>query len=313
MLGRSRPRPTDDPLTGPRLQTSFLSRLAGLFRSKSDLTTLRQLEKAGVRSVNVLDLARLEQLVGEAMETALREALSAGGSAELAAGGAQVEFLRRLGLRERLADHGRELAQQSAALSGQVAELESALERSRGELKRRRERDLAAARTRSREALDLLLRDSFAALRTETAGDREDSVRAIGRQEELLRAALLALLDETQRTAATLPEAATASGADDHDAVELDRLERRVRKLTAQRLESQELLARTQAAQTSPASTPATGRRAAAPGSDAADQSARKSLLAAIFEHNLELRRTLADHRSVPPPAPPGPSGEGTR
>ncbi|MBM4014384.1 MAG: hypothetical protein FJ293_05400 [Planctomycetes bacterium] len=276
-----------------------MSRLAGLFRSKSDLTTLRQLERAGVRSVNVLDLGRLEQLVGEAMESALREALSTGGSAELAAGGAQVEFLRRLGLHDRLADHGRELEAQSATLAGQRVELEGALRQSRAELDRRRQQEFTVARQRLQDALDALLGAAFDSLRTAASGS-ERLAAEVERQQPLLRSALLALLEQSLRTDAgeVAPAASGATAATAaHEAAERERLERRVRKLSAQLLETEELLARTRAAQAEAPGVPSVHRTPQGLAADAQDRTAKKSLLAAIFEHNLELRRTLAEPR----------------
>lgn len=279
-----------------------MTRLAGLFRSRSDLTSLKRLERDGVRSVNVLDLGRLETLVGEAMETAIREAIAAGGSAEFAAGGAQVEFLRRLGLGARLADHGDQLASERAQLAGQVETLRGVLDQTRQDLAARQRRERATVEARLRTALDTLLDQAFSAF-SAAAAQAPDVERAILARQPALRAALLGLLQDALQAGALAARAVDGAAPDDSSA-EIDRLERRVRKLNAQLLETQELLERSRAGQLEAEGGIASIHRTAqglAPGSAGAES--KKALLRSIFEHNLELRRTLTE-----PPAPSAPS-----
>lgn len=265
--------------------TQLLHRLSGLFRSKADRTSLKQLERSGVRNVHVLDFARLEEIVGEAMEAALRETLAAGGSAELAAGGAQVEFLRRMGLSERLAARGGELVRQQEALEGQLDSLRGTLAQNKDELaaRRKQERDAAAAALRAR--LDPLLETSFGRIERAAPPVVLGQLRAVL---PTLRAALLELLGEALR--------AGAAGGGDGEGGEVELLERRVRKLNAQLLETQELLERTRATRAQEESGIASIHRTPqGVKGDGADAQAKKALLREIFQHNLELRRTLAD------------------
>ncbi len=267
------------------MPTHLLHRLSGLFRSKADRTSLKQLERSGVRNVHVLDFARLEELVGEAMEAALRETLEAGGSAELAAAGAQVEFLRRMGLSERLAARGSELVRQQAELQGQLESLRGTLEQNKDELaaRRRKERDEAAAALRAR--LDPLLDSTFGRIERAAPPVVVAQLRIVL---PTLRAALLELLGEALRTGA--PPAGDADGG------EVLLLERRVKKLHAQLLETQELLERTRAGQEQAAAGVASIHRTPqGVQGDGADAQAKKALLREIFQHNLELRRTLTD------------------
>ncbi len=263
-------------------------RLAGLFRSKADLTSVKALEKAGVRSVNVLDLRRLEQIVGDAMESALHEALVAGGSAEHAATGAQLEFLRRLGLEGRLAERTGELDAERAELAGSLEKLNTVLDQSKAELAQHKAEQRRGALDDLRARLDLLLDETFARF----VALQEEGL-ALTSSRPPLRAALLALLE-----GALLAGGGTVAAVE--DSAHVDRLERRVKKLHVQLLETQELLARTREEQE--AQVAATARAArdgrtgvAAITAPSSDHSDRKALMREIFAHNLELRRTLGD------------------
>ncbi|MBL8841345.1 MAG: hypothetical protein JNL90_07435 [Planctomycetes bacterium] len=280
------------------MSESLSRRLAGLFRSKSDLTSVKALEKAGVRSVNVLDLRQLEAIVGEVMESALRDALASDGSAERAADGARIEFLRRLGLNGRLAERGGELAAESEQLAGSLTRLRDALDQSKAALAERRATQQRGALDELRERLDALLDATFA---------RQAELQAVGVAPDAtrgeLRSALLALLE-----AALCAGTGDATGGEEAAQVEL--LERRVKKLNAQLLETQALLARTQAekeAQEEAAAARGAARPAAPPPSattsvaaPAADSASRKALMREIFAHNLELRRTLGENAAEP-------------
>ncbi|MSR45587.1 MAG: hypothetical protein EXS13_00705 [Planctomycetes bacterium] len=221
-------------------------------------------------------------------------------------GGAQVEFMRRLGLGQRLADHGAELEAQQNALASQVGTLTGVLAQSREQLALSRERDHSAATTGLRAQLDLVLGQTLA--RLEQLATSTPSVAAeIGTLRRTLRAALLELLDEALCAAAPMRVAGAPADAND---TKLDLLERRVRKLNAQLLESQELLARTRAGQSElQGAVPSIHRVAQGLRSDATDGQAKRSLLQAIFEHNLELRRTLADQ----PDPHAAPTGAGSK
>lgn len=283
------------------MSESLSRRLAGLFRSKADLTSVKALEKAGVRSVNVLDLRQLEAIVGEVMESALREALASDGSAERAADGARIEFLRRLGLNGRLAERGGELAAESEQLAGSLTRLRDALDQSKAALAERKATQQRGALDELRERLDALLDATFA---------RQAELQAVGVAPDAtrgeLRAALLALL-----------EAALCAGSGDatpgEEAAQVELLERRVKKLHAQLLETQALLARTQAEKQAQeeASAAQAARGAARPVAPpplasaadtvpTADSASRKALMREIFAHNLELRRTLGEDIAEP-------------
>jgi hypothetical protein len=265
----------------------FTHSLASLFRSRADLTSLKKLAREGVRTVNVLDLSQIEQIVGEAIERALLESSRNGTSPQRAALGAQLELVKMLGGEQRLGEKRQELAQQGAALEKDLGELRSALDEAQSMLRSESAQKKRDAMDELRHRLDRSLADAFARARARVADAAPDAAAALASMQEPLRATMVALLGAAiERTAAPAVPTPAANG------VEL--LERRVRKLTAQLAETQDLLDRTRRQKEDDAQgVPSIYKEVQGLRGTEDQVDTRRALMREIYEHNLELRRTL--------------------
>jgi hypothetical protein len=264
---------------------AFTRSIAALFRSKADVATLRQLDREGIRTVSVLDFDQIEELVGQAIERELRESAAQGErSAASIVQGAQLEFLKLLGDDRRVEQKRDEFARQEAELASNLRELEAALGQKQVELGQRSEAVAQATLDELRAQLDASLAAAF--LRSGKALSPEASA-ALASLQPALRESMLALL----AAAITVKSKAPAAAGDE---AELERLRRRITKLTAQLGETEQLLARARAERHEAEEGVASiYREAQGLATSAKDADLRKTLLREIFEHNRELRRTL--------------------
>ncbi len=271
------------------MPNSLSRRLAALFRSKADLTSLKKLEREGIRTVNVIDLSRIEAIVGEAIEKVVREAADAGTSPTFVAEGAQVEFLRLLGQGGRLKKKGDELAAASDQLTSNLESLQASLDRSKAELSAQADQSERGAFEALRARVDRSLEEAFDHARRALPSDGAAGAAALAALQAPLRASMLELLGSALHRGRA-PVDPTA------DEAQVELLERRVKKLTAQLLETQELLARTRDERLAEEQAQPSIYKTVQ-GLTGAEQNGaqRKSLMRAIFEHNLELRRTLTE------------------
>jgi chromosome segregation ATPase len=273
--------------------------LASLFRSKADTKSLKRLEREGIRTVGVLDLGQLEEIVGEAIERALAEATANGVSPFRAAQDAQVELLKLLGSEQRLGERQDQLSRQRARLQTSLGALKAELLQSRAKLERQQIDRERAAMSDLRERLDATLREAFERLRSHVMAVAPEAAPALSATEASLRAAMLGLLADALRRGAPAEPVSPQE-------TELELLQRRVKKLTAQLEETQELLERSRSESDAMAQGVPSIYREVQGLSGGEDRfELRRTLMREIFEHNLDLRRTLA---AQAPPADPTPT-----
>jgi len=270
------------------LSNSLTRSLAALFRSKAELTSLSRLAREGIRSVNVVDVAQLEEIVVEAVERVLPEFSGNGTAPDAVADGAQIELLKLLGSRGRLHQRDDDLVRGERALEGDLGRLRGELATSR----RRLEESVERAARETMEELRKRLDHSLAELFERARGDVERAAPGAGASVSVLkgplRDAMLELLAAAIRRGAAEPVSAPA--------MEVELLERRVKKLTAQLEETQQLLARVRDEKTVDAAAVASiyksvqGLRG-----DEANVERRRALMREIFRHNWELRNSEAE------------------
>jgi len=280
--------------------------LASLFRSRADTTSLKRLEREGIRTVGVLDLSQLEEIVGEAIERALGESARNGASPQRVAQDAQVEFLKLLGDPDRIGDRRDELSRASATLESDLGALQAELSQSRLALEQQQLQRERAAMDDLREALDRSLREAFDRAGSSVAAASPEAAAAVAALHAPLRGAMLSLLSSALLR--SRPGAATPGET------EVELLQRRVKKLSAQLEETRELLERTRSARAADLEgVPSIYKEVQGLQGDEDRIEQRRALMRAIFEHNVELRRTLAAAASEPDPAAPSPPQEEPR
>ena len=262
--------------------------LAALFRSKAQITSLSRLAREGIRSVNVVDVAQLEEIVIEAVERVLPEFSGNGSSPEAVADGAQIELLKLLGARGRLHQRDDDLVRGERALEGDLGRLRGALESSR----RRLEESVAKAAQETmaelRKRLDHSLAELFERARADVERVAPGAAANLSALRTPLRDAMLALLAAAIERGVAEPVSAPA--------MEVELLERRVKKLTAQLDETQELLARVRDEKTVDAGAVASIYRSVQGlRGDEANVERRRALMREIFRHNWELRNSEAE------------------
>jgi len=269
--------------------------LASLFRSKADTTSLKRLQREGIRTVGVLDLGQLEEIVGEAIERALAEAAPNGASPYAVAQGAQVEFLKLLGADGRLDDKRDELSRQGAALAANLGALQSELSQQQAALEAQQADRDRMAMGDLRELLDQSLREAFERAGANVSGISPEASAALAEMQEPLRAAMLSLLASALRR--------SHGGEPTAEETEIELLQRRVQKLTAQLLETEQLLTRVRDEKAAEAEgVPSLYREVQGLKGTEDRVEQRRALMREIFEHNVELRRTLAGPQIPIPP-----------
>jgi hypothetical protein len=273
--------------------------LASLFRSKADTTSLKRLQREGIRTVGVLDLGQLEEIVGEAIERALAEASPDGTSPHAVAQGAQVEFLKLLGADGRLGDKRDEFSRQSATLAANLGALQQELSEQQSALEKQQAAADRSAMNELRELLDRSLHEAFERAGKNVSSISPEASEALADMQEPLRAAMLSLLAAALRR--SRPGEPTA------EETEVELLNRRVKKLTAQLQETEELLDRIRLEKAAEAdAVPSIYREVQGLKGTEDRIEQRRALMREIFEHNVELRRTLAGQNAaaIPPASP---------
>ncbi len=264
--------------------------------------SLKRLAREGVRTVNVLDLGLLEQIVGEAIERALRESASNGAAPNHAAQQAQLEVVKRLGGEAGLHRKGDELSTQSHLLERNLDELRRALAESQTALAKQSATHRRGAVEQLRGRLERSLTDAFAQASARVAPLAPDAAAALLAIQTPLRETLLSLLS----AAVERSEPASSPSAAE---TEVELLQRRVKKVTAQLQETQELLDRIRRERgEEETSAPSARRRVQEPKVVESRVEQRRALMREVFEHNVELRRTLdgsANGRAASGPAAP--------
>jgi len=125
--------------------------LARLFRDRASVTPLSRLKREGIRTVSVLDLSDLEDLVEQAIHRAIRSSAPTSPLGRELAGHIQAELLSLLGKREDLERTNLLLKEEQELLAKNHAQLEQSLTQARQELE-------GTVREHDRELLEDLTR-----------------------------------------------------------------------------------------------------------------------------------------------------------
>jgi hypothetical protein len=271
-----------DDLTNPLYRS-----LASLFRSRAEVTSLSRLDREGFRTVNVLDIGDLESIVVEAVERVVAELGPNGASPGSLAAGAQIELLKLVGDTSRLNEKNAQLEREQKHLEGDLSLLQGALAESRKSLEANIVRADHEAMGELRQRLESSLKELFQRARTQVERVAPDAARSVDALQAPLRDAMLVLLSTALRRGHVPPT------SDSEMQVEV--LERRVKKLTAQLDETEQLLERVRREKSADeAGVASIYRTVQGLRGDEAAVAQRRALLHEIFRHNLELRSELA-------------------
>ena len=271
-----------DDLTNPLYRS-----LASLFRSRAESTSLSRLDREGFRTVNVLDLSDLESIVVEAVERVVAELGPNGASPGSLAAGAQIELLKLVGDTTRLNEKNAQLEREQRHLEGDLSLLQRALAESRKSLEANIARADHEAMGELRQRLESSLAELFQRARTQVERVAPDAGRSVAALQAPLRDAMLVLLSTALRRGHVPPT--------NDSEMQVEMLERRVKKLTAQLDETEQLLARVRSEKSSDdAGVASVYRTVQGLRGDEAAVEQRRALLREIFRHNLELRSELA-------------------
>jgi hypothetical protein len=261
--------------------------LASLFRSRAEVTSLSRLDREGFRTVNVLDIGDLESIVVEAVERVVAELGPNGASPGSLAAGAQIELLKLVGDTTRLNEKNAQLEREQKHLEGDLSLLQGALAESRKSLEANIARADHEAMGELRQRLESSLKELFQRARTQVERVAPDAGRSVDALQAPLRDAMLVLLSTALRRGHVPPT------SDSEMQVEL--LGRRVKKLTAQLDETEQLLERVRREKSADeAGVASIYRTVQGLRGDEAAVAQRRALLHEIFRHNLELRSELA-------------------
>lgn len=261
--------------------------LASLFRSRAEVTSLSRLDREGIRTVNVLDIGDLEAIVVEAVERVVAELGTNGASPGSLATGAQIELLKLVGDTTRLNEKNAQLEREQKHLEGDLSLLQGALAESRKTLEATIVRADHEAMGELRQRLESSLAELFQRARTQVERVAPEAGRSVAALQAPLRDAMLVLLSTALRRGHVPPT------SDPEMQVEL--LERRVKKLTAQLDETEQLLERVRREKSADdAGVASIYRTVQGLRGDEAAVAQRRALLHEIFRHNLELRSELA-------------------
>jgi len=261
--------------------------LASLFRSRAEVTSLSRLDREGFRTVNVLDIGDLESIVVEAVERVVAELGPNGASPGSLAAGAQIELLKLVGDTTRLNEKNAQLEREQKHLEGDLSLLQGALAESRKSLEANIARADHEAMGELRQRLESSLKELFQRARTQVERVAPDAGRSVDALQAPLRDAMLVLLSTALRRGHVPPT------SDSEMQVEL--LERRVKKLTAQLDETEQLLERVRREKSADeAGVASIYRTVQGLRGDEAAVAQRRALLHEIFRHNRELRSELA-------------------
>jgi predicted nucleic acid-binding Zn-ribbon protein len=270
--------------------------LAALFHSRADVTSLKRLAREGFRTVKVLDVEKLEEIVIEAVERVVRDLHADPASPDHVADGAQIELLKLLGNETRLGERNAQLTRAQRLLEGDLGRLQGELSESRKKFEASVERAGREAMEELREQLDAALAELFERARSDVEDFAPGAGGHVAALQAPLREAMLALLARALQR--SRPETAGPSQ------VQVELLERRVQKLTVQLEETQELLARVRREGAADAEgVPSVHRTVQGLKGGEAAVEQRRALMREIFRHNLELRNSLQD--AIPTPTDP--------
>jgi predicted nucleic acid-binding Zn-ribbon protein len=275
------------------LANALTRSLAALFHSRADVTSLKRLEREGFRTVKVLDVEKLEEIVIEAVERVVADLHADPAAPDHLAEGAQIELLKLLGNETRLGERNAQLTRAQRMLEGDLGRLQGALSESRKRFEAGVERAGREAMEELREELDTSLAELFERARSDVEEAAPGAGGRIVALQAPMREAMLALLAKALRR--SRPEATSESQ------LQLELLERRVQKLTVQLEETQELLARVRNEKAAvEEGVPSIHKTVQGLKGGERGVEQRRALMREIFRHNLELRNPLQDSALTP-------------
>lgn len=292
-----------DPSLAPHDQESVLanpltSSLARLFRDRAKPTSLRRLHKEGFRTVPVLDIAQLEELVRHAIEKVIRETTDDPEESLRLARTAQVEFLKMLGNPGAIDRTSEDLRREQDALELNLRKLRDSLQSARIDLEHQVEEGGRAAVDQFRSGLDESLEEIWQHA-LGVYSEQSTAVKpALDHVRGSIRDSVMALFQNIIARIQPTQSKAEAGGK-----VEL--LERRVHKLTASLDHARQLLKRLRDRKEGEIDGIAsiydevqglTGRE------DNYEQ--RRKLLSDVFQLNLDIRRDIASESAAATPTP---------
>ncbi len=274
------------------------SSLARLFRDRAKPTSLRRLHKEGFRTVPVLDIAQLEELVGHAIEKVILESTDDPEEGMRLARTAQVEFLKMLGNPGAIDRTSQDLRREQDALELNLQKLRDSLESARTDLEHQVEERDRAAVDLFRSGLDESVTEIWGHA-LQTYGDESPAVpAALDHVRGSIRDSVMALFQRIISKVQPTRSEAHAGGR-----VEL--LERRVNKLTGSLDHARQLLKRLRERKDGEIDGIASiydevqglsGREE--------NYEQRKKLLADVFQLNLDIRKDIAAESKGAPTTP---------
>lgn len=268
------------------LANALTRNLARVFRDRASLTSVSKLRREGYRTVSVLQVSRLEELIGAAIERVMTDVTADPATGRRMARGAQVEFLRMLGERDSLSRATEELKREQNNLVENLGSVQGALAEARQELEQELVQQDQESFGELQTALDERLQELFARF-GDSNPDAGSAAKWQGSLQPALRDAMLALLGTALRRRPG-PESET-SGA------KVEVLERRIRKLNASLDEAQEMLIRLRENRDQEeAGVASMFKEAQGLRGTEKDFEQRRDLMKEIFQINLDLRSEIA-------------------
>lgn len=271
------------------LANALTRSLARIFRDGASLTSVSKLRREGYKTVSVLRLSRLEELVGAAIEKIITEVTSDPETGRRAARGAQVELIKMLGERDSIARATEDLKREQRSLERNVGQLHSALDQARNQLREQVEAQGKEAVSDLHLRFQRTLDELFGRVGGEFSED--DTVgRALQELRSPLEDSFLSLLGAAVRRSA--PDQAAPSGEAGN---KVALLERRVRKLNASLEEARSMMSRLRDNRNAEDDGVASIYKEVQ-GLSGTEESyeQRKALMQEIFNLNVELRRDIS-------------------
>jgi hypothetical protein len=153
------------------LASDFSNSLVQLMKDHAHHITLERLRKAGCENVRVLNLQRIQRLVGLALQRALQGASSDPEESARLVRGAQLEFANLIDEKKALTRTAELVSKEKTALQGNVRRLEEQLLQAEEQLQRDSKLTQEGAAAVMQDCVRPMLRDSFQALATSLKED----------------------------------------------------------------------------------------------------------------------------------------------
>lgn len=269
------------------LANALTRSLAKIFRDRASLTSVARLKKEGYRTVSVLQISHLEELIGAAIEKVMMETVGDPAKGRRLARGAQMEFLRMLGERNSLERATSELKGEQEELRRNTEKLKEEIRAARGELQKE-------AREASSETLSDIshqLDAEFESILREAVASgklQNGATHVLEAATGSIRERVLALIGEAlHRQPPTVVTEESGS--------RVVMLEKRLAKLNAALDEANSMLDRLRATKGSASDDGVASVYKEVQGLSGAEQKfeERSNLMRAIFQLNLELRQEI--------------------